>query len=191
MAEIDRRKEVLKAASQSFSLYGYKATTMDQIAKIARVGKGTIYTFFESKEELFQEIMMQINAEIQELAQLIYREEKSFQENMRAILQEVLTYRSNHPLVAQLVHEIRDIGTPEAMEGVRQTEEALIQYVKLKVEEYTRRGELKPSDPEITAYMLVKTYLMLTREWSSTREPLADERILELVEFYFLYGVGK
>ncbi|MFD1909464.1 TetR/AcrR family transcriptional regulator [Paenibacillus rhizoplanae] len=32
-----------------FSLFGYKATTMDQVAKIANVGKGTIYTFLRTR----------------------------------------------------------------------------------------------------------------------------------------------
>ena len=61
---MDRRHEILEAASKSFSLFGYKATTMDQVAKIANVGKGTIYTFFDNKEELFHEIVMQMIQEM-------------------------------------------------------------------------------------------------------------------------------
>ena len=57
MAVIDRKKLILEAATKSFSLFGYKATTMDQVAKLANVGKGTIYTFFKTKEELFDEII--------------------------------------------------------------------------------------------------------------------------------------
>ncbi|MEH7109635.1 TetR/AcrR family transcriptional regulator, partial [Bacillus sp. JJ1764] len=40
----DRRRMIVEAATKSFSLFGYKATTMDQFAKLANVGKGTIYT---------------------------------------------------------------------------------------------------------------------------------------------------
>lgn len=49
VAVVDRRQQVLQAAAKSFSLFGYKATTMDQVAKIANVGKGTIYTFLQTK----------------------------------------------------------------------------------------------------------------------------------------------
>ncbi|MBW4840864.1 MAG: TetR/AcrR family transcriptional regulator, partial [Paenibacillaceae bacterium] len=55
MAVVDRRKLVVEAAEKSFALFGYKATTMDHVAKIANVAKGTIYTFFTNKEELFDE----------------------------------------------------------------------------------------------------------------------------------------
>ena len=54
---MDKRQDILEAATKSFSLFGFKATTMDQVAKLANVGKGTIYTFFENKEELFHEIV--------------------------------------------------------------------------------------------------------------------------------------
>ena len=42
---IDRKRSIIEAATKSFSAFGYKATTMDQVAKLANVGKGTIYTF--------------------------------------------------------------------------------------------------------------------------------------------------
>ena len=58
MSAVDRRKQVLDVASKSFALFGYKATTMEQVAKIANVGKGTIYTFFTNKDELFDEILL-------------------------------------------------------------------------------------------------------------------------------------
>ena len=63
---MDRRQEILEAASKSFSLFGYKATTMDQVAKIANVGKGTIYTFFANKEILFQEIVVKMISEMKQ-----------------------------------------------------------------------------------------------------------------------------
>ena len=65
---VNRRQDILNAATQSFSLFGYKATTMDQVAKLASVGKGTIYTFFANKEELFNEIITKLIADMQQKA---------------------------------------------------------------------------------------------------------------------------
>ena len=47
---VDRKKLILEAATKSFTQFGYKATTMDLVAKLANVGKGTIYTFFKTKK---------------------------------------------------------------------------------------------------------------------------------------------
>lgn len=43
---------ILDAAERLFVRYGFKKTTMDEIAAEAGVGKGTIYSYFRSKEEL-------------------------------------------------------------------------------------------------------------------------------------------
>ena len=47
-----RRKEIALATLEIFSEKGFEATSMSQIAKLAGIGKGTIYEYFESKEEL-------------------------------------------------------------------------------------------------------------------------------------------
>lgn len=89
---MDRRQEILEAATKSFSLFGYKATTMEQIAKIANVGKGTIYTFFENKEVLFQEIVLRIITEMKQEATKVIKEDASFQENAYAALMKMLEF---------------------------------------------------------------------------------------------------
>jgi AcrR family transcriptional regulator len=49
----ERPQEILEAAFEQFSRNGYAATTLDQIAERAGVTKGTIYVYFENKEQLF------------------------------------------------------------------------------------------------------------------------------------------
>jgi AcrR family transcriptional regulator len=48
----DIRDALLDAAEQLLARYGYKKTTMDDVARLTGVGKGTIYLHFPSKEEL-------------------------------------------------------------------------------------------------------------------------------------------
>jgi len=75
---IDRKQLIIEAATKSFSLFGYKATTMDQVAKIANVGKGTIYTFFNNKEELLSEIVRSLIKEMKATAEAAIQEDLSF-----------------------------------------------------------------------------------------------------------------
>jgi AcrR family transcriptional regulator len=49
-----RRAEILDAALQVFGQYGYRRTSMDDVAREADIAKGTIYLSFTSKEEVFQ-----------------------------------------------------------------------------------------------------------------------------------------
>ena len=49
-----RRAVILDAALRVFGQYGYRRTSMDDIAREAQIAKGTIYLSFASKEEVFQ-----------------------------------------------------------------------------------------------------------------------------------------
>lgn len=48
----DVRKKILDAAEQRLWHYGFKKTTIDEIASDAGVGKGTVYLYFDGKEEI-------------------------------------------------------------------------------------------------------------------------------------------
>ncbi len=48
-----RRTEILDAATQIFARVGFAGTDVQEIAAAAGVGKGTVYRYFPSKEELF------------------------------------------------------------------------------------------------------------------------------------------
>ena len=48
----DVRQKILDAAEQRLWHYGFKKTTIDEIASDAGVGKGTVYLYFNGKEEI-------------------------------------------------------------------------------------------------------------------------------------------
>ncbi len=52
-----RREAILSAALDEFSQRGFEAARLDDVAKRADVGKGTIYLYFRDKETLFQELI--------------------------------------------------------------------------------------------------------------------------------------
>jgi AcrR family transcriptional regulator len=55
---MDEKKErILAVADKLFAHFGLKKTTMDEIAKKARMGKSTMYYYFKSKEEIFVEVI--------------------------------------------------------------------------------------------------------------------------------------
>jgi len=63
-----RRREIIEAAKRVFAEKGYRNATLEEIAAAAEFGKGTIYNYFECKEELFIAIMDGTFDEVTELA---------------------------------------------------------------------------------------------------------------------------
>ena len=54
-----RRSEIISAALRLFAAKGFAATRLDDVAEAAGIAKGTVYLYFETKEELFREIVRQ------------------------------------------------------------------------------------------------------------------------------------
>jgi AcrR family transcriptional regulator len=58
MLDKDEVKEtIVNVARHIFSRFGFRKTTMDEIALATRKGKSSIYYYFESKEEIFQAVV--------------------------------------------------------------------------------------------------------------------------------------
>jgi AcrR family transcriptional regulator len=55
-----RREAILAAALDEFSLHGFEAARLDEVARRAGVAKGTIYLYFQGKESLFQELVREM-----------------------------------------------------------------------------------------------------------------------------------
>jgi AcrR family transcriptional regulator len=51
-----RRAEILDAALSLFGRYGYRRTSIDDIAREAGIAKGTVYLSFASKDEVFRAV---------------------------------------------------------------------------------------------------------------------------------------
>jgi AcrR family transcriptional regulator len=66
----DRKKEatriqIVKAGIELFSKHGIDAVTVDQIAEAADVGKGTIYNYFQTKEDVVVAFMVDLERTVQ------------------------------------------------------------------------------------------------------------------------------
>ncbi len=52
-----RRNEIIQASASLFAKKGFNRTTIDEISEAAEFGKGTIYNYFENKEEIYKTIL--------------------------------------------------------------------------------------------------------------------------------------
>lgn len=188
---IDRKQLILDAATKSFSLFGYKATTMDQVAKLANVGKGTIYNFFTNKEQLFQEIVHSLILEIKFAAENNIKEDKSFHENLQKALNEILEYRTKHQFMMKLFEEEREMGTPAVAEMVSQIELAIVAYIKEKVDMAVSKGEISVHNTEVFSFLMYKMYKALIFDWEKNHEALEKEEIAKLSQHFIFKGLSN
>ncbi len=187
---IDRKQMIIEAATKSFSLFGYKATTMDQVAKLANVGKGTIYTFFKNKEELFDEIMLSLMKEMKVAAAETIDSSLKFHENLHRALFKMIEFRNQHQLMIKLFQEEREMGTPAVQEMIEKVEQTIISYMKEKLIMGIEKGDIAKCDPELTAFIMIKLYISLIFDWEKKHSPLSKEEIGSLFERFIVKGLS-
>ncbi len=64
----EKRIQIIRAADKRFAKHGLNKTTLDEIARDLRIGKATLYHYFESKEQLFYQT---ISWEVEQYLQTI------------------------------------------------------------------------------------------------------------------------
>jgi AcrR family transcriptional regulator len=72
-----KRRRILEAARAVFSEQGFDAARMDEVARRARVSKGTVYNHFDSKESLLVECVLESMAENRERIDALARSSSS------------------------------------------------------------------------------------------------------------------
>src|SRR5665648_1234964 len=99
------RENILKIAQEIFSKYGYKKTTLDDIANAVRKGKSSLYYYFSSKEDLFQEVI-QKEADIlrEELSKLLQKDIDPAEKLRDYVMTKITTYRQLANFYLSLIH---------------------------------------------------------------------------------------
>ncbi len=72
-----RRAAIMDAAVSIFAKKGYRDTTLDEIAITSEFGKGTIYNYFNSKEEIYFAIIDDVSKSLYQIIQQADSETKS------------------------------------------------------------------------------------------------------------------
>jgi len=54
---LEIRDQIVETASRIFSKYGFRKTTMDEIARVMGKGKSSIYYYFKNKEEIYEAVI--------------------------------------------------------------------------------------------------------------------------------------
>ena len=105
------RENIINAASLAFSKFGYKKTSLDDIAALTNVSKTGLYYYFKNKEEVFNEVIKKEAKSMQEsLIDVVSQETKpidkiiAFINERMDFLAQISNYYSalRHDLLEQL-----------------------------------------------------------------------------------------
>lgn len=99
-----RRQEILEAARQEFFQRGFRTPTVDDVAARANVSKGTIYLYFESKEEILAHLLLEgLGLLVAEMEDACSTQPAQAEQALRALANAYLQFNKSHPNYFRLI----------------------------------------------------------------------------------------
>jgi AcrR family transcriptional regulator len=150
----NKENDILAAAIKIFLTKGFSKTNVQDIADEARIGKGTIYDYFKSKDDLFVQALKFDNSNfIMEINQKIFKEESFFKKLIKLIeLSEFAALGMFRRMNYYITNEISELN-PEAqldfknfMKGMRDNGKNLMCHI---LEQGIEEGEVENTDIDL------------------------------------------
>jgi len=103
-SKTQKRRRIFEAAFKVFGQSGFERAKVEDIAKEAGIGKGTLYEYFASKQELFREMAFYLWEYYIEQGRAAALRHESFQDRILAILEyQAHTLRDNYGALSVLM----------------------------------------------------------------------------------------
>ncbi|HWR09317.1 TetR/AcrR family transcriptional regulator [Sporomusa sp.] len=192
-----KRQQILDAAYTVFSRKGYHRATVDEIIALADTGKGTVYNYFVSKEQLFYTLIKERSAKFEaELDMIAALAELPLIKIKKAIKMFLGFYVANADLWRVLMHEMRGLGHEEASsfteaqrEKYRERFVHTIGILESILQEGIEQGAIRQCDVHKAAHGLFSVIVMMVFQGFVGAQDDSIESAANNIADIFLYGV--
>jgi AcrR family transcriptional regulator len=187
MSEKTNRKGIIVDIAQGlFSRFGFLKTTIDEIAKAARMGKASLYHYFRNKEDIFREV---INKESKILSSKIreaVNKEETPQEKIKAFIITRMKYLNE---LVNIYAALKDeylthyAFIEKARENNHREE---IDIVTAILKEGITRNVFEVQDVELTSFAIISALKGLEYPWTlKIPLPELESNLNKLLEILF------
>ena len=184
----DKRQRILKAARKRFRHYGFKKTTMQEIARDAGVAVGTLYRYFKDKDELLIAGTEEYVSRHRQQAEAIMASDAPAADRLRRFVLDRFraaqaTRSGGFAPASELVREVLRVRPERRVEEGRMMADYFARILRAGVE----TGELYTEDPERDAQVLLLSLAFLFPSALDESAPTPTEEDALLVVDWFLH----
>lgn len=182
---MEKEKIIIEEAKKMFTQIGYKATTMELLANKINIGKGTLYLYFDSKEELLKAIVKELISYIDNKATEIEQMDISFNEKIMLFIKEMVKFKNEQKMVAKLVYEAEEVGSIVVKKYIKQIEDYIIEIIKSKIDVAIKNKYIENCDSKFKAFLIYKIYVILVLEWEEENKKIDEKELYRMLENIF------
>jgi AcrR family transcriptional regulator len=177
-AKENRRRAILAAAAKRFASRPFADVLLDDVAAEAGIAKGTVYLYFESKEQLYLTLIQDLLAPlIEELSGRVEQcTESSAWVVLQAMVRRLLVFSYENPSIQEVLR-VTSLASREAV--LQELSDRLLEMLRSTIERGVAQGELSDADPDLSARFILalvgKCSTLMTGPDSRGVDQMADQ----------------
>jgi len=190
----ERREQILDAAIEIFGQKGFEGARVSEIASAAKVAVGTVYLYFQSKEEMFKAVLIE-RSFLPHLADLLV-ENQPLEVTLRKVAESYFSFfDENLPIFRVAItdaYRFPDLAHQVYRDNILRGNRMLANYLGQQIE----AGVVRPLvNPLLTAraFMgLLNTHVLLQEHLGGkTVAPIEREDWIRETLYIFIQGIVK
>lgn len=188
----EKKKNILLAAQKVFARKGFTSAKIDDVAREARIGKGTVYEYFKSKEDIFFALYEEVKAELHRRIFSIDKELPPGEKLRKYLASALLSFEAWRDFSFVLldfwaVHKRSSSSKVNFDELYSEAREQIASVIK----EGIKNGDFKKVNPTHAASLLVGIIDGLLLQWIFNPKSFSLQRISDDIVEIISTGIRK
>lgn len=155
------RRRLLDAAEEAFAALGYQEASIVKITEAAGVAQGTFYIYFEGKQQIFDELIADLNRRVRRAMSEGARQGRTRAEAERLGFLGFFRFTAEHPALYRIIRQA-EWASPGAMHRHYAT---IAEGYTAGLREAMDAGDIAPADPEVVAWALMGVGELVGMRW--------------------------
>ena len=190
---MDRKDEILEAASRVFERFGLAKSTLEDIAKECGIKKTALYYYFKNKEELFKAMLIKDIENIKEHIIQKVEEETETIKKIRTYL--VLRLKSMEKMTKYFDIFRGDNASLSYRDFAYKEEEKTVHfeldYLTNLISEGVKKGDLEVKNKKSLVLLVLGATYGLTHEFMCEEKEINSEKEIDNILEILLKGIQK
>ena len=150
------RHSIYEASVSVLMEHGFSGLRMDRVAKAADVSIGTLYNYFEDKEDLVLHVVERQFSVIKNVLSDLLKSDEPAPKKIEAFVRRAIhSFYENEALISVLTNEVTMLRLKFGRGNLEnEYSRVAAELISRIIEDGVRRGEVRPCDPLQTAVML-------------------------------------
>jgi AcrR family transcriptional regulator len=147
----ETRRRLLDAAEKMFSELGYHDASIVKITEEAGVGQGTFYLYFGSKQDIFEEVVVDLNRRVRHAVNEKAAKGKDRLEQELLGFKAYFEFTADHPALYRVIRQAEFVSPRILGAHYERFMDGYVPALAAAME----RGEIADADPETLAWVLM------------------------------------